>query len=155
VAKYWFERIARIAVEVDLASEFRYRAPAMPRGRAAIFVSQSGETADTLAALRYAKAQGQKIIAIVNQPESSIAREADIILPTLAGPEIGVASTKAFTTQLAVLACFAVALARARTTISRTREAELVGFLTEIPSRASEVLNHDERIREIATGPSA
>jgi len=123
----------------------------MPRGGAAIFVSQSGETADTLAALRYAKAQGQKIIAIVNQPESSIARAADIVLPTLAGPEIGVASTKAFTTQLAVLACFGVALARARGAIPHSREAELVGFLTEIPSRASEVLNHDERIREIAT----
>ncbi len=104
VAKYWLERIARIAVEVDIASEFRYRAPAMPKGGAAIFVSQSGETADTLAALRYARSQGQKIIAVVNQPESSIAREADIVLPTLAGPEIGVASTKAFTTQLAVLA---------------------------------------------------
>src|SRR5262249_33605454 len=150
VAKYWLERIARIAVEIDIASEFRYRAPAMPQGGAAIFVSQSGETADTLAALRYAKAQGQKIIAIVNQPESSIAREADVVLPTLAGPEIGVASTKAFTTQLAVLACFTVALARARRTITHAREGELVGFLTAIPSRASEVLNHDERIREIA-----
>jgi glutamine---fructose-6-phosphate transaminase (isomerizing) len=91
VAKYWLERIARISVEIDIASEFRYRAPAMPRGGAAIFVSQSGETADTLAALRYAKAQGQRIIAVVNQPESSIAREADVVLPTLAGPEIGVA----------------------------------------------------------------
>jgi len=150
VAKYWLERIARIAVEVDIASEFRYRAPAMPRGGTAMFVSQSGETADTLAALRYAKAQGQKIIAIVNQPESSIAREADIVLPTLAGPEIGVASTKAFTTQLAVLACFTVALARARRAIGHAREAELVAALTEIPSRASEVLNHDERLREIA-----
>jgi glucosamine--fructose-6-phosphate aminotransferase (isomerizing) len=150
VAKYWLERIARTAVEIDIASEFRYRAPAMPRGGAAIFVSQSGETADTLAALRYAKAQGQKIIAVVNQPESSIAREADVVLPTLAGPEIGVASTKAFTTQLAVLACFTVALARARGTIGHVREAELVGVMTEIPSRASEVLNHNERIREIA-----
>jgi glucosamine--fructose-6-phosphate aminotransferase (isomerizing) len=150
VAKYWLERIARIAVEVDIASEFRYRAPAMPRGGAAMFVSQSGETADTLAALRYAKAQGQKIIAIVNQPESSIAREADIVLPTLAGPEIGVASTKAFTTQLAVLACFTVALARARGAVDHAREAELVAALTEIPSRASEVLNHDERLREVA-----
>src|SRR6266478_5019727 len=114
VAKYWLERIARISAEIDIASEFRYRAPTMPRGAAAIFVSQSGETADTLAALRYAKSQAQKIIAIVNQPESSIARAADVVLPTLAGPEIGVASTKAFTTQLAVLACFTVALARAR-----------------------------------------
>ena len=150
VAKYWLERIARISVEIDIASEFRYRAPAMPRGGAAIFVSQSGETADTLAALRYAKAQAQKIIAVVNQPESSIAREADVVLPTLAGPEIGVASTKAFTTQLAVLASFTVALARARGVIGHDREAELVGVMTEIPSRASEVLNHDERIQEIA-----
>jgi glutamine---fructose-6-phosphate transaminase (isomerizing) len=150
VAKYWLERIARLAVEIDIASEFRYRAPTMPKGGAAIFVSQSGETADTLAALRYAKAQDQKIIAIVNQPDSSIAREADVVLPTLAGPEIGVASTKAFTTQLAVLASFTVALARARGAISHQREAELVGVMTEIPSRASEVLNHDERIREIA-----
>jgi len=150
VAKYWLERIARISVEIDIASEFRYRAPEMPKGGAAIFVSQSGETADTLAALRYAKAQGQKIIAVVNQPESSVAREADVVLPTLAGPEIGVASTKAFTTQLAVLACFTVALARARGVISRAREAELVGVMTEIPSRAGEVLNHDQRIRQIA-----
>jgi glutamine---fructose-6-phosphate transaminase (isomerizing) len=150
VAKYWLERIARIAVEVDIASEFRYRAPAMPQGGTAMFVSQSGETADTLAALRYAKAQGQKIIAIVNQPESSIAREADVVLPTLAGPEIGVASTKAFTTQLAVLACFTVALARARGAVDHAREVELVAALTEIPSRASEVLNHDERLREVA-----
>jgi glucosamine--fructose-6-phosphate aminotransferase (isomerizing) len=150
VAKYWLERIARIAVEIDIASEFRYRAPAMPKGGAAIFVSQSGETADTLAALRYAKGQAQKIIAVVNQPESSIAREADVVLPTLAGPEIGVASTKAFTTQLAVLACLTIALARARGAITRAQEAALVGVMTEIPSRASEVLNHDERIREIA-----
>jgi glutamine---fructose-6-phosphate transaminase (isomerizing) len=150
VAKYWLERIARISVEIDIASEFRYRAPAMPPGGAAIFVSQSGETADTLAALRYAKAQQQKIIAVVNQPESSIAREADAVLPTLAGPEIGVASTKAFTTQLAVLACVTAALARARGAIDHAREAELVGVMTEIPSRAAEVLNHDERIREIA-----
>jgi glutamine---fructose-6-phosphate transaminase (isomerizing) len=150
VAKYWFERIARIAVDVDIASEFRYRAPAMPRGGAAIFISQSGETADTLAALRYARAQAQHIIAIVNQPESSIAREADIVVPTLAGPEIGVASTKAFTTQLAVLAALTVALARARGAITDRRAAELVRHLTEIPSRAAEVLNHDERLREIA-----
>ena len=122
VAKYWIERIARIPVEVEIASEFRYRAPgdaarAAPRS----FISQSGETADTLAALRYAKEQGQNIIAVVNQPESTIAREADIVLPTLAGPEIGVASTKAFTTQLAVLACFTVALARARGAIDARR----------------------------------
>jgi glucosamine--fructose-6-phosphate aminotransferase (isomerizing) len=150
VTKYWLERIARISVEIDIASEFRYRAPAMPKGGAAIFVSQSGETADTLAALRYAKAQGQKIIAVVNQPESSVAREADVVLPTLAGPEIGVASTKAFTTQLSVLACFTIALARARGAINGARESELVAIMLEIPSRASEVLNHDESIRKIA-----
>src|SRR5207248_7008725 len=147
---YWLETLARIPVEADIASEFRYRAPAMPRDGAAIIISQSGETLDTLAALRYCREAGQKIIAIVNQPESSIAREADVVLPTLAGPEIGVASTKAFTTQLAVLASFTVALARARGVIDHTREAELVGVMTEIPSRASEVLNHDERIQEIA-----
>jgi glutamine---fructose-6-phosphate transaminase (isomerizing) len=150
VAKYWLERIARVSVEVDIASEFRYRAPAMPKGGAAMFVSQSGETADTLAALRYARAQGQKIIAIVNQPESSIAREADVVFPTLAGPEIGVASTKAFTTQLAVLACFTVALARARGVIGRADEAQLAEYLTEIPALASEVLKNDARIGEIA-----
>jgi glutamine---fructose-6-phosphate transaminase (isomerizing) len=150
VAKYWLEGIARIPVEADIASEFRYRAPAMPRDGAAVFISQSGETADTLAALRYCRAAGQKIIAIVNQPESTIAREADIVLPTLAGPEIGVASTKAFTTQLAVLAAFTVAMARARGTIDAAGEAALAGQLAEIPSRASEVLHHDERIQEIA-----
>ncbi|HJU20813.1 MAG TPA: glutamine--fructose-6-phosphate transaminase (isomerizing) [Stellaceae bacterium] len=150
IAKHWLERVARISVEADIASEFRYRAPAMPRGGAAIFISQSGETADTLAALRYARAERQKIIALVNQPESSIAREADLVLQTLAGPEIGVASTKAFTTQLAVLACFTLALARAHGTIDATREAALAGALTEVASRASEVLNHDERIRAIA-----
>jgi glutamine---fructose-6-phosphate transaminase (isomerizing) len=149
-AKYWFERIARLPVEVDIASEFRYRAPDMPAGGAAIVISQSGETADTLAALRYCRQCGQKIIAVVNQPESSIAREADIVLPTLAGPEIGVASTKAFTTQLAVLAALTVALARARGTIDEAQEAVLAHQLAEIPSRAAEVLNHDERIREIA-----
>jgi glucosamine--fructose-6-phosphate aminotransferase (isomerizing) len=150
VGKYWLEGIARIPVEIDIASEFRYRAPAMPRDGAAVFISQSGETADTLAALRYCRENGQKIIAIVNQPESTIAREADIVLPTLAGPEIGVASTKAFTTQLAVLASLTVAVARARGTIDAEQEATLAGQLAEIPSRASEVLNHDERIQEIA-----
>src|SRR5271165_7614388 len=131
VAKYWLERIARIAVEIDIASEFRYRAPVMPRGGAAIFVSQSGETADTLAALRYARAQAQHIVAVVNQPESSIAREADAILPTLAGPEIGVASTKAFTCQLTVLACMAIAAGRKRGFISLEEEHELVRALVQ------------------------
>jgi glutamine---fructose-6-phosphate transaminase (isomerizing) len=150
VAKYWLERTARIAVEVDIASEFRYRAPVMPPGGAAIFVSQSGETADTLAALRYCREQRQKIVAVVNQPESSIAREADIVLPTRAGPEIAVASTKAFTTQLAVLAALTVALARARGVLDTAKEVALARQLAEIPSRAAEVLNHDERIQEIA-----
>jgi glucosamine--fructose-6-phosphate aminotransferase (isomerizing) len=150
IAKYWLEGIARVPVEADIASEFRYRAPAMPKDGVAVFISQSGETFDTLAALRYCRGEGQKIIAIVNQPESTIAREADIVLPTLAGPEIGVASTKAFTTQLAVLAAFTVALARARGTIDAAGEAALAGQLAEIPSRASEVLQHDERIQEIA-----
>ncbi len=150
IAKYWLEKIARVPVEADIASEFRYRAPAMPRDGAALVISQSGETADTLAALRYCREAGQKIIAIVNQPESTIAREADIVLPTLAGPEIGVASTKAFTTQLAVLAAFTIAMARARGTIDAAGEAALAGQLAEIPSRASEVLHHDERLQEIA-----
>src|ERR1700726_792986 len=150
VAKYWLERIARISVEIDIASEFRYRAPVMPRGGAAIFVSQSGETADTLAALRYARAQGQKIIAVVNQPESSVAREAGVVLATHAGPEIGVASTKAFTTQLAVLACFTLAVARARGTLSAAEEAALSTALTEVPARANDVLQHDQAIRTIA-----
>jgi glucosamine--fructose-6-phosphate aminotransferase (isomerizing) len=150
VAKYWLERVARIPVEVDIASEFRYRAAAMPPDGAALVISQSGETADTLAALRYTREQRQKIIAVVNQPESSIAREADVVLPTLAGPEIAVASTKAFTTQLAVLAAFTVAVARARGTIDAAGEAALAAHLTEIPSRAAEVLGHDERIQQIA-----
>jgi glucosamine--fructose-6-phosphate aminotransferase (isomerizing) len=150
VAKYWLEQIARIGVEVDIASEFRYRTPEMPPGGLAMFISQSGETADTLAALRYARAQGQHIIGVVNQPESSIAREADVVLETHAGPEIGVASTKAFTTQLVVLACFTIALARARGKIDAAREATLSQALTEVPARAGEVLNHDARIRAIA-----
>jgi len=150
VAKYWLERIARVPVEVDIASEFRYRAAAMPKDGVALFISQSGETMDTLAALRYAKSQQQRIVAVVNQPESTIAREADAVLPTLAGPEIGVASTKAFTTQLVALACFAIAIARAKGSIDAAEEARLSSALTEVPSRASEVLNHAERIAELA-----
>jgi glucosamine--fructose-6-phosphate aminotransferase (isomerizing) len=150
IAKYWLERFARIPVECDIASEFRYRTPAMAEGGVALFISQSGETADTLAALRYAKTQRQKIVTIVNSPESTMAREADMVLRTLAGPEIGVASTKAFTTQLVVLACFAIAVARARGAIDAAQEAALSSALTEVPSRASDVLNHDERIQEIA-----
>jgi glucosamine--fructose-6-phosphate aminotransferase (isomerizing) len=150
VAKYWIEQVARMPVEVDVASEFRYREAAMPKGGLTILVSQSGETADTLASLRYAKAQGQHILSVVNQPESTIARESDVVLGTHAGPEIGVASTKAFTTQLAVLACFAIALARARGTISGPREAALSAALAEVPGRAGELLNNDEAIAALA-----
>ena len=150
VAKYWLETLARLPVELDVASEFRYREAPMPKGGVALFVSQSGETADTLAALRYARAQKQHIVSIVNAPESTIARESDVVLPTHAGPEIGVASTKAFTTQLAVLGCFAIAAAKARGAIDHAREAELVTALTEVPARAAEVLNHDDLIRGLA-----
>jgi glucosamine--fructose-6-phosphate aminotransferase (isomerizing) len=150
VAKYWLERFARIPTEVDIASEFRYRAPDMAKGGMALFISQSGETLDTLEAMRYAKKQAQKIVALVNQPESTMAREADAVLSTLAGPEIGVASTKAFTTQLAVLACFAIAIGRARGTIDAAQEARMSTALTEVPSRASDVLNHAERIVDLA-----
>jgi glucosamine--fructose-6-phosphate aminotransferase (isomerizing) len=150
VAKYWFERLAGLSVEVDIASEFRYRGAKLPKGGLALFISQSGETADTLAALRYASDQGQHTLAIVNVPDSSMAREADAVLPTHAGPEIGVASTKAFTTQLTVLACLAVAAAKERHAIDHAREAALTFALTEVPARAAEVLNHDERLHEIA-----
>jgi len=150
VGKYWFEQLARLPVEFDIASEFRYRAAPMPPGGVTIVISQSGETVDSLAALRYARSQGQKILSIVNVPESAIARESDVVLHTLAGPEIGVASTKAFTTQLTVLACLAIAAARARGAIGQNREAELSAALTEVPARAAEVLNHDARLREIA-----
>ncbi|MEE8276068.1 MAG: glutamine--fructose-6-phosphate transaminase (isomerizing) [Alphaproteobacteria bacterium] len=150
VGKYWFERLARLPVEFDIASEFRYREAPLPAGGVALFVSQSGETADTLAALRHCRSQGQHIVSIVNVPESSIARESDVVVRTLAGPEVGVASTKAFTTQLAVLACFAIAAARARGAIDHAREAALAAALTEVPSRMAEVLNHDEALRAIA-----
>ena len=129
IGKYWFEKIARLAVEADVASELRYRDPVYPEGGAALFISQSGETADTLAALRDAKANGQITLAVVNVPESSIAREADMVLPTFAGPEIGVASTKAFTCQLAVLASLAIAAGRARGRIDEAREKALVAAL--------------------------
>jgi len=150
VGKYWMERLAGVPIEWDVASEFRYRAPMMADGGLAVFISQSGETADTLAALRYCKARGQHCLAIVNAPESTIAREAHSVLPTLAGPEIGVASTKAFTTQLVVLACLTIALGRARGTLDRAQEARLCTALSEVPSRAAEVLHHADRIRTIA-----
>ena len=150
VAKYWFETIARMPVEVDIASEFRYREAPMPAGGAALVISQSGETIDTLAALRYARSQDQKILSIVNVPESAIARESDAVLQTYAGPEIGVASTKAFTTQLTGLACLAIAVAHARGRIDDDERGRLVGALTEVPARASEILNHDEHLARIA-----
>ena len=150
VARSWFEQIARVPVDIDIASEFRYREPILEPGGLALFISQSGETADTLAALRHAKALGQHVAAIVNVPESTMAREADIVFPTHAGPEIGVASTKAFTCQLAVLAALAIAAGAARGALDRDEEAALVRALEEVPSRMAEVLHHDERIRTIA-----
>ena len=150
VAKYWLEQMARINVEVDVASEFRYREAVMPEGGLAIFISQSGETADTLAALKYAKAQGQHILSILNVPQSSMERESDVVLLTHAGPEIGVASTKAFTCQLAVLACLSVAFAKARGKIDDAEEARLCIALTEAPARMADVLNHEEAIKELA-----
>jgi glucosamine--fructose-6-phosphate aminotransferase (isomerizing) len=150
VAKYWLERIARLPVELDVASEFRYRAAPLEPGGATIVISQSGETADTLAALRYAKSQGHKIISVLNVPESTMGRESDAVLHTLAGTEIGVASTKAFTTQLVVLAAFSIAVARARGAIDAGREAAMSSALLEVPARAAEVLNHDEAIKAIA-----
>ena len=140
IAKYWFEKLARLPVEIDVASEFRYREIPMERNGLALFISQSGETADTLAALRYCREQGQNIASIVNVRESSIARDSDLVLPTLAGPEIGVASTKAFTCQLAVLACLAIAAGRARGTLSEETEVELVGALSEVPRHMSAIL---------------
>jgi glutamine---fructose-6-phosphate transaminase (isomerizing) len=150
VAKYWLEKIARLPVEIDVASEFRYRAAPLDPDGATLVISQSGETADTLAALRYAKGQGHKILSILNVPESTIGRESDLVLHTLAGPEIGVASTKAFTTQLVVLAALAIATARARGAIDAKREAELSAALLEVPARAAEVLNHDAALKAIA-----
>ena len=150
VAKYWFERLARLPVDIDIASEFRYREQPLSAKGLSIVVSQSGETADTLASLRYAKSQGQKVAAIVNVQESTIAREADFILPTLAGPEIGVASTKAFTSQLAVLASLAVAAGRARGNLSESDEANLVRALSEAPRIISEALRLEPRIEQLA-----
>jgi glucosamine--fructose-6-phosphate aminotransferase (isomerizing) len=152
VAKYWFEGLARLPVEVDIASEFRYRDPPFVKGGACLFISQSGETIDTLSALRHAKSQGQHVAAIVNVPESSIAREADVVFPTHAGPEIGVASTKAFTAQLTVLACLALAAAKARNTLDQKHAGELAVALMEAPARLAEVLAHDETIKDLAHG---
>lgn len=150
VAKHWIERYAGLGVDVDVASEFRYRCPPLAKGGVALFISQSGETLDTLAALRYAKSKGQKIVSIVNVAESTIARESDVVLQTYAGPEIGVASTKAFTTQLTVLACLAVTIGRENGTLAKDEEAAIVNALTEVPKHAAEVLHHDEAIKKLA-----
>jgi len=150
VGKYWLERYARIPVEIDVASEFRYREPPLEKGGLSLFITQSGETADTLATLRYCKAQGQRIASIVNVRTSTIARESDVVLPTLAGPEIGVASTKAFTCQLSVLACVAIALARARGAISEAQEKELTHALTEVPRHVSTLLHNEAQYERLA-----
>jgi glucosamine--fructose-6-phosphate aminotransferase (isomerizing) len=150
VARYWFERFARLPVDIDVASEFRYREAPMRPGGLAICVSQSGETADTLASLRYAKQNGQHVLSVVNVPTSTIARESDVVMPTLAGPEIGVASTKAFTCQLAALACLAVAAGRARGVLSDTDEKKLVRALIEVPRLMAEALALEPQIELLA-----
>ena len=149
-AKYWFERIARLPVETDVASEFRYRDAPLPKDGAALFISQSGETLDTLEAMRYCKKHGQKTMAVVNAIESTIERETGIALHTLAGPEIGVASTKAFTTQLTVLACLALAFATKRGTIDAATEKQLSDALRQIPSLAADILKKDTEIEKIS-----
>ena len=150
VAKYWFERFARVPVDIDVASEFRYREPVLEEGGMALFISQSGETADTLAALRHCKQNGQTIGVIVNVPTSSMAREADLLLPTHAGPEIGVASTKAFSCQLAVLAALAVHMAVKKGLMSRAEEQEVVAHLLEAPAALNAALDHDDDIASMA-----
>jgi glucosamine--fructose-6-phosphate aminotransferase (isomerizing) len=150
IGKYWFETLAGLPVDWDIASEFRYREPPLAEGEVGLFVSQSGETADTLAAMRHLRTAGHKALAVVNVPESTLAREADGLLRTLAGPEIGVASTKAFTTQLATLACLAIGTARARGRLPVEREEELTRALDELPARILQVLEKDQEIRTIA-----
>ena len=150
VAKYWFERFARLPVEIDVASEFRYREAPLRKGDLAIFISQSGETADTLAALRYAKSQGLHTISVVNVPTSTIARESETVLPTLAGPEIGVASTKAFTCQLMVLAALAIAAGRERGELSEADETKLVHGLIEVPRLMAAALATEPQIEHLA-----
>ena len=150
VGRWWFEAIARIQTDADVASEFRYRAPPLAQGGLGILVSQSGETADTLAALRYMRERGQHVLSIVNVPESSIARASDAVLETVAGPEVSVASTKAFTAQLSMLACLAMAAGRARGAISASQEAAMMASLLDVPSRAQEVLDRSDQIRSVA-----
>ena len=150
IAKYWFERVAGVAVDLDIASEFRYRETPLAEDEAAIFISQSGETFDTLGALRHVKRQNRPTLAVVNVPESTLDREADASLRTLAGPEIGVASTKAFTTQLATLACLTLGLAKARRRLDAEAEQRFTRALDEVPSRAAEVLQRDAAFEAIA-----
>ena len=150
VAKYWFEQFARVPVDLDVASEFRYRAPVMEDGGLALFISQSGETADTLAALRHARSERQTIAVVVNVPTSTMAREADLLLPTHAGPEIGVASTKAFSCQLAVLAALAANLAKAKGRLTEAEERSIVRQLAEAPAAINGALAYDESIQDIA-----
>jgi glucosamine--fructose-6-phosphate aminotransferase (isomerizing) len=148
--KFWLESLARLPVDADVASEFRYRAPPLTQGGLGLLVSQSGETADTLAALRFMRAEGQKILSVLNVPESTMARESDTVLDTIAGPEIGVASTKAFTAQLTVLAVFALKMALARRALPEAEIARLCGVLLEIPAKAAEILADDAPIRRLA-----
>jgi glucosamine--fructose-6-phosphate aminotransferase (isomerizing) len=150
IGKYWIERLARLPVEVDVASEYRYREPPVDKGGLTILISQSGETADTLASMRYASEQGSKTLAVVNVPTSSIARLADAKAPTLAGPEIGVASTKAFTCQLAAMACLAMSLARSRGVLTEAKESELVGELIATPGLLAEALKLEPALEQIA-----
>ncbi len=150
VARYWFETHARLPVEIEVASEFRYREPPMDKATLGVFVSQSGETADTLAALRYVKEQGSPTVAVVNVETSTIAREAGAVLPILAGPEIGVASTKAFTCQLAVLACLAIAAGRQRGVLDAEGEARLAAALATAPGLVAQALAVEPQVVEIA-----
>jgi len=154
VAKYWFEKYARLPVDVDVASEFRYREPPVEKGSAALFISQSGETADTLAALRYCARSGQHVVSLLNVPDSTIGRESEVVFPTLCGPEIGVASTKALTAQLAALASLVVAAGVARGVLDRAQEAELVRELVTLPAAVSSALGTEEQIERIAKGLS-
>lgn len=151
VARYWIERFARVPVEIEAASEYRYREPVMEEGGLSLFISQSGETADTLAALRHARAGGQKIAVVVNVPTSSMAREADLLLPTHAGPEIGVASTKAFTCQLAVLAALATHIARVKGQLTQQEEQDIVRHLAEAPAALNAALAFNDTIENVAT----
>jgi len=150
IARYWFERFAHLSVDVDIASEFRYRDVPLEAGELAIFISQSGETADTLASLRCAHEHKQHVLSIVNVPTSTIARESDVVMPTLAGPEIGVASTKAFTCQLAALAALAIAAGRARGVLSESDEKRLVHALIEVPRHLTEALTLEPQIEQLA-----